>query len=204
MSQGSAQSEKSADNSNNSILKTPIIAAKATTAAPVWTDGHQVPLSADLSGNLRTTKVRDSGRVLFTARATGSASATADALFNFTPYRDLVAGGASTSLAVTAGKILVLQSMPLVAHGTAIATGEVRSLAQLRLLAGTVLIGSPSHAAVSVGSPTVSVASQYLAASVSWPEGLQLTGTMQVGVSHVESMANANLTMDCFLVGYEY
>lgn len=43
----------SADDGTNSAMKTPVLAAKCTAAAPTWTDGHQAPLSVDTAGNTR-------------------------------------------------------------------------------------------------------------------------------------------------------
>jgi len=42
------------DNSADSTAKLPTIPAKANAAFPNWTEGNQVPLSVDLTGNLRT------------------------------------------------------------------------------------------------------------------------------------------------------
>lgn len=42
------------DNSANSTAKLPVISARANAAVQTWTEGNQVPLSVDLSGNLRT------------------------------------------------------------------------------------------------------------------------------------------------------
>lgn len=44
----------SADNSTNSSAKVPTLAGLANAANPTWTEGNQVPLSSDLTGNLRT------------------------------------------------------------------------------------------------------------------------------------------------------
>jgi hypothetical protein len=41
------------DNSANSVLKLPVLAARANTVAPTWTDGNMVPLSVDTTGALR-------------------------------------------------------------------------------------------------------------------------------------------------------
>ena len=43
------------DNTTNSISKLPVLAARANTSSPFWTDGYMVPLSTDTSGNLRVT-----------------------------------------------------------------------------------------------------------------------------------------------------
>lgn len=42
-----------ADNSTNSTSKLPVLVGRANVAAPTWTEGNQVPLSIDLSGNTR-------------------------------------------------------------------------------------------------------------------------------------------------------
>lgn len=43
------------DNTADSTAKLPVIAAVATTSAPIYSNGNMVPLSTDLSGNLRIT-----------------------------------------------------------------------------------------------------------------------------------------------------
>jgi len=46
-------SGQAADNSANSVTKLPVLAARANAANPTWTEGNQVPLSADLTGHVR-------------------------------------------------------------------------------------------------------------------------------------------------------
>jgi hypothetical protein len=41
------------DNTTNSTSKLPVLAARANTSAPTWTDGYMVPLSVDTTGALR-------------------------------------------------------------------------------------------------------------------------------------------------------
>jgi hypothetical protein len=43
------------DNTTNSTSKLPVLAARANTAAPTWSDGNMVPLSVDTTGALRIT-----------------------------------------------------------------------------------------------------------------------------------------------------
>lgn len=73
-----------ADNAANSTTKLPTLPARANTSAPSWTDGHEVPLSVDLAGNLRvsfsasgTTLVANSG-----TSSTSAASWTSSTLVN--------------------------------------------------------------------------------------------------------------------------
>jgi hypothetical protein len=51
----------SADNSPNTTTKLPVIPAVANAAAPVWTEGYQVPLSVDLTGALRVSGTSGGG-----------------------------------------------------------------------------------------------------------------------------------------------
>jgi len=62
------------DNTTNSTAKLPVLGARANASAPTWTEGFQVPLSTDLSGNLRVTTV---GGGSSTQYAEGSTVATA-------------------------------------------------------------------------------------------------------------------------------
>lgn len=57
-----------ADNATNSISKLPVIPARANASTPSWTEGHEVPLSTDLNGNLRVSTG--------TVTVTGTVSAT--------------------------------------------------------------------------------------------------------------------------------
>lgn len=43
-----------ADNSTNATTKLPVLSGRANAAAPTWTENYQVPISVDLSGNIRT------------------------------------------------------------------------------------------------------------------------------------------------------
>lgn len=71
------------DNTANSTAKLPVLGARANAANPSWTEGFQVPLSVDLSGNLRVTSSGGSstqyaeGTVV--ATATGTVSLGKDA-----------------------------------------------------------------------------------------------------------------------------
>lgn len=51
----------SSDNSANSSAKLPVLGAVANTVNPTWTNGNQVPLSVDTSGNLRVSATGGGG-----------------------------------------------------------------------------------------------------------------------------------------------
>jgi hypothetical protein len=61
-----------ADNSANPTMgKLSVLSARANAAAPIWTEGYQVPLSVDLSGNLRTS-ASVSGTIIIAGNKTPS------------------------------------------------------------------------------------------------------------------------------------
>jgi hypothetical protein len=114
-----------ADNAANSTTKLPTIPARANASAPSWTEGHEVPLSTDLSGNLRVS-ITDSTSTTAVTQATASnlnaqvqGTAAADAAASGNP---VLIGGVDNS-----GNI---QELPVVDTGTAVT-------AQVLLVGGT-------------------------------------------------------------------
>lgn len=84
-----------ADNAVNSTTKLPTLPARANTSVPSWTDGHEVPLSVDLSGALR---VSSSGT--FTPALTADRTSTG----NITSNQNVAvscAGGGTVAISVT-------------------------------------------------------------------------------------------------------
>lgn len=166
-----------------------------------------VPLPTLTKGTQGTTGVSvqrliDAGRVYVCYTATALTAATAEALVSLTPYRDLVAGGAATTHAVTSGKRLRLQTLVLTLRATS--TVNVGGLIRLRLLAGTVLVGSPVHAAIGTQCSNLATAviGNALTMFIDLPDGLELSGTMQLGITQLCSAATA--TLDVQLIGFEY
>lgn len=149
-----------------------------------------------------TQDLKDAGRTLVSFTATGLTVVTAEALVSLTPYRDLVAGAAATSHAVTSGKRLRITAVALTVRATS--TVAVHGLIRLRLLAGTVLVASPVHLTVggATSNITPAVIGHALTTHVSIPDGLELSGTMQLGVTQLFSAATA--TIDLQILGFEY
>lgn len=146
--------------------------------------------------------LKDSGRTLCSFTASAVTANTAEALISLTPYRDLVAGAAATTFAVTSGKRLRLQALILTVRCTS--TVNVGGIVRLRMLAGTVLVTSPVH--FSVGGQgsnlATAVAGNAMSYFVDLPEGFELSGTMQFGLTQLFSAATA--TLDVHVIGYEY
>ncbi len=147
---------------------------------------------------LATQDLKDGGRVvkLFTATFTPAA---AEALVTLTPVSDGVSGATNTSFGVTAGKRLRIQALILAVENT---TAAIRGCqVALRMSSsGAVTAASPLIAAVGA---TTAAATLQLAASQaqSFPDGVELSGTMQLGVSAIgTALAGSSVTV----VGYEY
>lgn len=149
-----------------------------------------------------TQDLKDAGRVYTVFTATAVACVTTEALVSLTPYRDLTAGSAGTSHAVTSGKRLRLTSITLTVRATS--TVAVHGLIRLRLLAGTVLVGSPVHLSVGCGTGNITpaVIGHALSTTIPIPDGLELSGTMQLGCTQLFSATSA--TIDVQISGFEY
>jgi len=146
--------------------------------------------------------LKDAGRVLKTYTASALACVTAEALISLTPYADLVAGGAATTHAVTSGKRLRIQTIMVTVRATS--TALVGGIIRLRMLAGTVLVGSPVHATLGACASEIAatIAGQSRGFMINFPDGLELSGTMQFGLTQLFSAVTA--TIDVQVVGYEY
>lgn len=146
--------------------------------------------------------LRDAGRTLCAFTASALATVTTEALVSLTPYRDLVAGSAATTHAVTSGKRLRLQTLVVTSRATS--TVNVGGLVRFRMLAGTVLVGSPVHASLGVMSSNLATAVIGNAQSFSFnfPEGFELSGSMQFGLTQLFSATTA--AIDVHVLGYEY
>lgn len=140
----------------------------------------------------------DSGRVLKSYSATFTA-ATTEALVSMTPIADGVAGGAATSFAVTAAKRLRLSQMCVTTRNAGVATQGV--VVQLRMInTGAVTATSPLVGTASAGTSTA-VANVASGGCISFPDGMEMSGTMQFGVSQIGT-ATANNTVVVY--GFEY
>lgn len=141
---------------------------------------------------------KDSGRVIKVFTASFTAAVT-EALVSLTPVADGVAGAANTTFTVTAGKRLRLQTLFLTCFNTTAAIHACQ--VNLRIInTGAVSVASPIVGTIAVST---AAATATLAASQaqSFPDGLELSGTMQFGISQI-GIALAGQTV--VLVGYEY
>jgi len=154
------------------------------------------------STGLSVQPLRDAGRTLCAFTATALATVTSEALISLTPYRDLTAGSAATTFAVTSNKKLRLQALIVTIRCTS--TVNVGGIVRFRMLAGTVLVGSPVHFAVGGQGSNLAtaVAGNAQTYFIDLPEGFELSGSMQFGLTQLFSATSA--TIDVSVLGYEY
>lgn len=149
-----------------------------------------------------TQDLKDAGRVVFSAATViaGVTAVTAEAMLSMVPVRDGVAAAAATSFTVTAGKRLRLSLVNGGLTNTAAAAISAR-----------VVVRYSSTGAVTTASPILTTLNLHAAAAVAQtgdhediilPDGVEFSGTMQIGLSHVGSVATG--TVRASLIGFEY
>lgn len=147
-----------------------------------------------------TQDAKDSGRVVKTFIATATAGVTTEAMLTLTPLSDFVAGSTGTSFTVTAGKRFRIQSF--VATIRATAATSVGGTVRLRI-SSSGAVTTATATAVSIGLPaTTNVIGMSNGFAVNIADGLELSGTMQLGVSQVCTATSA--TIDVEIIGFEY
>jgi hypothetical protein len=161
-------------------------------STPTTTKGVQAASTTPIQN------IIDSGRVIKIFSASFSA-ATTEAMVTITPISDGTAGATGTSFTVTAGKRLRIQSFSVTTKNAGAAIQGV--VCNLRIAAsGAVIATSPL--AATVGAGTLSATANNVAgAAMDFPDGLELSGTMQLGISQVGTATAGNVVT---LIGYEY
>jgi hypothetical protein len=147
-----------------------------------------------------TQDLKDAGRVIKTYGGFHFTPATTEGLVTLTPVSDGTAGSTGTTFAVTAGKRLRLQSMSVVSRASG--TTAVGVQVSLRMTAsGSVSASSPLVATIGAGLIGTQVAVAASSNFITFPDGIELSGTMQFGISQIGiATAGASVT----LIGYEY
>lgn len=178
------------------LTDTQLRATAVPVSAPTLTKGTQG------ANGFSVQDLKDAGRVLKTYTASAVTAVTSEALITLTPYADLSAGGGATTFGVTSGKRLRIQQIIVTVRCTS--TVNVGGIVRLRFLAGSVLVGSPVHASVgcmgsNLGTAVIGNAQTF---AVDFPDGLELSGTMQFGLTQLFSATTA--TIDVHVIGYEY
>lgn len=142
---------------------------------------------------------KDAGRVSFVAVASAVTGVTVEALITLTPIRTVTAGVAATSLTITAGKTLRLQTLILSVRNTS--TVQSSAIIRVRMLAGTVLVGSQSFFSVACTAGDALTGGTG-SATINFPDGFEINGTTQIGISQLCSATTC--TLDISAIGFEY
>jgi hypothetical protein len=169
---------------DSNVLVTPPTLTKGTQGATGWS----------------VQDLKDSGRVIKTYVATATAGVTSEALLTLTPYADLVAGATGTSFAVTAGKRLRLQSMVVTWRNNTAAAGGVTIRFRTNA-SGVAIVSSPVQFAINATTSLATIGSGTTSTFI-FPDGFELSGTMQFAVTQLAVTAVVGLELSC--IGYEY
>lgn len=149
-----------------------------------------------------TQDLKDAGRVNWSAATAiaGVTAVTTEALVSMVAQRDGTAATAATSQAVTAAKRLRITSMSvgLISSAAAVISGRVslRIGASAAATATSPIIHTlaiPSGAALAQAGGSM---------TISFPDGIEISGSQQIGVSQVCSVATGTLWVT--LNGFEY
>lgn len=196
------------ETSLNTLLKPASTLAAVTSlgsivgALPAGTNSIGTVQQATLTkGNQSATGVsvqalKDSGRVSKFYSATFSGT-VAEAMITLTPITNSVAGVASTSFAVTAGKILRIMQI-CVSTRNAGAAGQ-GIVVQLRTnAAAATVLASPLVGTVATGS-NLAVANSSNSDCMIFADGFEISGTQQFGLSQVgTATANNSVVVSAF------
>lgn len=149
-----------------------------------------------------TQDLKDAGRVMWSAASAiaGVTAVTAEALVTMIVQRDGTAIATATSHTVTAGKRLRITSMNagIISTGASVLSGRV----SLRIgAAGAATATSPIVVTLAIPSGAA-LAQAGGAASMSFPDGIELSGAMQIGISQVCSAATGTIWVN--FAGFEY
>ena len=148
-----------------------------------------------------TQDLKDAGRVIFSVSTViaGITAVTAEAMLTMVPQRDGTPAATATTHPVTASKRLRLIGMNVGLISTAAAVLSARI--SLRMASGPVLISAPILTTVVIpsGAAVIQAGGSMF---IPLPDGIELSGTMQFGVSQVCNAATG--TVWCSLVGFEY
>lgn len=183
-------------------------AVKAASTAPVAADPAAVvaisPNSLTAKGTQPTSAVptqnlKDSGRTRFLLAAKAIAGVTSEAMVTLTPVRGTTAGSTGTTFAVTAGKTLRLIAIVLAVKNTT--TTQIGAMIHLRIDSTSVTVSSQIWVSVFVTTPTAT-ALGVNSIMIPLPDGLELSGAEQLGVSQICNSASSALDIE--VLGFEY
>lgn len=168
-----------------------------TTLGPDLTKGTQG------STGYSVQNLRDAGRAIVNAATAiaGVTAVTAEAMLSLNVSRDGAATSAVTSISVTSGKRMRILGVVAGVRSTAAAVISARVALRLNP-SGAAIATSPIIAILPMSQQAAALAEAGNECVVMFPEAVEISGAMQVGLSQVASAATG--TIWASLVGYEY
>lgn len=133
-----------------------------------------------------------------------TAGVTTEAMLTLTPLSGFVAGSTGTSFSVTSGKTFRIQAINVSVRTTA-TNSSASAIVRLRISSsGAVTTGTTPAASVAAltGNATTTVVGWAASDQMIFPDGLELSGTMQFGLSQLASATST--TIDAQIIGFEY
>lgn len=147
---------------------------------------------------LMVQEYKDSGRVIKTFSASFTA-AVAEAMITLTPSSDGTGGATNTTFTVTAGKRFRIQAIMLTCFNTTAAIHACQ--VNLRMSASGAVTTASQIVGTVAANTSAATANFANSQGQTFQEGLELSGTMQFGISQI-GIALAGQTV--VLMGYEY
>jgi len=150
---------------------------------------------------------KDSGRSKVILTLTKTAAITTEALVSLTQKKGDATTTTGTSYTVTAGKILRIQTMQLYITNITAAVEPIACAVRLREGAasgGVVSVASDIIAQLETGIEvaTATLNAPGMPSTISFPDGVEITGGQQIGVSELSTSIDAAVTV--VVTGYEY
>lgn len=168
-----------------------------TATAPALTKGTQPVTGYGVQ------QLRDSGRVIVNAATAiaGITAVTTEALLALNVSRDGAATGSVTTIAVTSGKRLRI--LGVVAGVISTAAAVISARVSLRINpSGAASPSSPILVTIPLSQQSAALAQAGDEMPIMFPEAIEISGTMQVGLSQVASVTTG--TVWASLIAYEY
>lgn len=144
---------------------------------------------------------KDTGRTIKVYEAAATTGTTADTMVTLTPLTNFTAGATGTTFTVTAGKTFRIQAINAAIRATT-TTALSASNFRFRVSAsGAVTTATPVIASILLPA-TAGAINAGTSNTINFNDGLELSGTMQFGISMLASSTSS--TFDVQIIGFEY
>ena len=150
-----------------------------------------------------TQDLKDAGRTLFSACTVigGVTTVTAEAMLSLVVTRAGVAAAGATTLTVTSGKTLRITKITFSSRSTGATVLSARGALRMQPAAAAT-VSSPIIDIFSTTQQAAALAEAGDTLTVTYPDGLEFTGTQQIGISQVASAITGAVYVA--MTGFEY